>query len=140
MILRGGYTNAGQVVRVGRHRAAAVAARPRRRRARCSSISSGSGSTARRASSAATRTGARRSASSTGEAAIEPHEAWALTDEALVGVAALLRRFHDAVASFDPSPHAWPQSVPGRVPRRHDQPQRPEPRQRHLRGRARRSR
>jgi Ser/Thr protein kinase RdoA (MazF antagonist) len=49
-----------------------------------------------------------------GEAAIEPHEPWALTDEALVSVARLLRAFHDAVASFDPSPHTWPQAVPER--------------------------
>ena len=47
-----------------------------------------------------------------GEAAIEPLPAWALTDEALVSVAALLRRFHEAVASFDPSRYVWPQPVP----------------------------
>ena len=37
---------------------------------------------------------------------------WALTDEALVSVAELLRRYHDAVASFDPVGHAWPDFVP----------------------------
>lgn len=47
-----------------------------------------------------------------GEAAIEPYEHWALTDEALVGVAELLRGYHDAVASFDATGHEWPQSVP----------------------------
>jgi Phosphotransferase enzyme family len=47
-----------------------------------------------------------------GEAAIEPLPAWALTDDALVSVAALLRRFHDAVASFDASRYVWPQPVP----------------------------
>ena len=47
-----------------------------------------------------------------GRAAIEPHQAWALSDEALVSVADLLRRFHQAVASFDPSGHAWPDFVP----------------------------
>jgi hypothetical protein len=47
-----------------------------------------------------------------GEAAIEPHPDWALTDEALVSVAELLRRFHDAVASFDPAGHRWPPTVP----------------------------
>jgi aminoglycoside phosphotransferase (APT) family kinase protein len=47
-----------------------------------------------------------------GRAAIEPQERWALTDEALISVARLLRRFHDAVASFDPSDHEWPQAVP----------------------------
>jgi hypothetical protein len=48
-----------------------------------------------------------------GEAAIEPVEEWAWTDEALVSVAELLRRYHDAVASFDPAGHAWPDFVPG---------------------------
>jgi len=47
-----------------------------------------------------------------GEAVIPPYPAWALTDEALVSVAWLLRRFHDAVATFDPSGHAWPEPVP----------------------------
>jgi hypothetical protein len=47
-----------------------------------------------------------------GEAAIEPVPAWALTDEALVSVAELLRRYHDAVASFDGTRHVWPQAVP----------------------------
>jgi hypothetical protein len=41
-----------------------------------------------------------------------PFPPWALTDEALVSVAALLRRFHEAVASFDPSRYVWPQPVP----------------------------
>ena len=47
-----------------------------------------------------------------GEAAIEPVEDWALSDEALVSVAELLRRYHAAVASFDPTGHAWPDFVP----------------------------
>jgi hypothetical protein len=47
-----------------------------------------------------------------GEAPIEPYPDWALTDEALVSVAELLRRYHDAVASFDPSGHVWPRAVP----------------------------
>jgi Phosphotransferase enzyme family len=47
-----------------------------------------------------------------GEAAIEPVEDWALTDEALVSVAELLRRYHDAAASFDPAGHVWPDFVP----------------------------
>jgi hypothetical protein len=49
-----------------------------------------------------------------GEAVLEPYPPWALTDEALVGVAQLLRRFHDAVASFDASRHEWEHRVPGR--------------------------
>lgn len=47
-----------------------------------------------------------------GEAVIEPYRPWALTDEALVSVARLLRRYHDAVASFDATGHTWPESVP----------------------------
>jgi hypothetical protein len=47
-----------------------------------------------------------------GEAAIEPYPEWALTDEALVSVAELLRRYHGAVASFDATGHTWPHAVP----------------------------
>jgi hypothetical protein len=47
-----------------------------------------------------------------GEAAIEPLPAWALSDDALVSVAELLRRYHDAAASFDGSALSWPQAVP----------------------------
>ncbi len=43
-----------------------------------------------------------------GEAVIAPAPAWGLTDEALRSVGKLLRRFHDAAASFDPTPYAWP--------------------------------
>jgi hypothetical protein len=47
-----------------------------------------------------------------GEAAIEPYPDWALADEALVSVAQLLRRYHDAVESFDVTGHTWPEFVP----------------------------
>src|SRR5918998_5052211 len=47
-----------------------------------------------------------------GEAAIEPFKEWALTDEALVSVAELLRRYHDAAASFDAAGRTWPEFVP----------------------------
>jgi Phosphotransferase enzyme family len=47
-----------------------------------------------------------------GEAAIEPYEDWALTDEALVSVAELLRRYHGAAASFDAAGRTWPDFVP----------------------------
>ena len=50
-----------------------------------------------------------------GRAAIDPVAAWALTDEALVSVAGLLRRYHDAAASFDGAGHAGPAFVPARV-------------------------
>jgi len=47
-----------------------------------------------------------------GEAAIEPYQDWALTDKALVSVAELLRRYHDAAASFDAAGRSWPEFVP----------------------------
>jgi hypothetical protein len=47
-----------------------------------------------------------------GDAVLEPYPAWALTDEALTSVAELLRRYHDAVASFDATGHTWPQPIP----------------------------
>ena len=50
----------------------------------------------------------------TGEAPIVPYPAWAFTDETLVSVAKLLRRYHDAVASFDPSGYDWPHAIPAR--------------------------
>jgi Ser/Thr protein kinase RdoA (MazF antagonist) len=47
-----------------------------------------------------------------GTAITPPFPEWALTDEALAGVAALLRSYHRAVETFDSSPHVWPQSAP----------------------------
>ena len=47
-----------------------------------------------------------------GKAAIEPYPDWALTDDALVSVAELLRRYHDAVASFDVTGYTWAWAVP----------------------------
>ena len=41
-----------------------------------------------------------------------PYPAWALTDRALASVGRLLRRYHDAVAGYDPSGRRWPQAVP----------------------------
>lgn len=41
-----------------------------------------------------------------------PYPAWALTDEILAGVAALLRRYHEAARSFDARPHVWATAVP----------------------------
>jgi hypothetical protein len=49
-----------------------------------------------------------------GEVPIPPYPDWAFTDETLVSVAALLRRYHDAVASFDPSGYDWPHPIPER--------------------------
>jgi hypothetical protein len=43
-----------------------------------------------------------------GEAVTAPAPWWGLTDAALRSVGRLLRRFHDAVAGFDPDPHTWP--------------------------------
>jgi hypothetical protein len=47
-----------------------------------------------------------------GQAVLAPFPAWALTDDALVSVAELLRDYHDAVSTFDPTPHTWPPSPP----------------------------
>jgi Phosphotransferase enzyme family len=49
-----------------------------------------------------------------GRVPIAPYPDWALTDEALVGVARLLKRYHRAVASFDPRPYRWGSGVPAR--------------------------
>ena len=49
-----------------------------------------------------------------GRAAVPPFPEDVLTDEALVSVAGLLRRYHAAVASFDPAGYAWPRPVPAR--------------------------
>jgi hypothetical protein len=39
-----------------------------------------------------------------GDVPVPPYPAWSLTDEALVSVGRLLRRYHDAVSSFAPPP------------------------------------
>lgn len=49
-----------------------------------------------------------------GHAAIAPYPDWALTDTALISVARLLRRYHDAVSTFDPGGHRWPHPIPHR--------------------------
>lgn len=47
-----------------------------------------------------------------GTAITPPYPAWALSDEALASVADLLRDYHRAVSTFDPSPHVWPAAPP----------------------------
>jgi Phosphotransferase enzyme family len=47
-----------------------------------------------------------------GDVPIAPCPAWALTDDSLGSVAVLLRRYHEAVRSFDPTAHEWPTTVP----------------------------
>lgn len=47
-----------------------------------------------------------------GGAATVPYAPWALTDAALVSVVDLLRRYHEAVRTFDFSAHRWPTTVP----------------------------
>jgi hypothetical protein len=47
-----------------------------------------------------------------GQAAVPPLAPGTLTDAALVSVADLLRRYHLAMASFDPAGYGWPRPVP----------------------------
>ena len=47
-----------------------------------------------------------------GTAVMPPYSSWSLTDSALVSVAVLLRDYHQAVTTFDPTPYAWPPSPP----------------------------
>jgi len=49
-----------------------------------------------------------------GRAAVPPLAPETLTDEALASVADLLRRYHQAAASFDPGGYDWPRPVPAR--------------------------
>lgn len=49
-----------------------------------------------------------------GRAAVPPLTADVLTDAALVSLAGLLRRYHLAVASFDPARYRWPRPLPVR--------------------------
>jgi len=47
-----------------------------------------------------------------GETVVPPYPAWSMTDAALVSVARLLRRYHQAVTGFDPTPYRWVEPVP----------------------------
>jgi Ser/Thr protein kinase RdoA (MazF antagonist) len=47
-----------------------------------------------------------------GETVVAPYPPWSMTDAALVSVARLLRRFHEAIAGFDATPYAWVEPVP----------------------------
>ena len=47
-----------------------------------------------------------------GETVITPYPPWSMTDAALTSVASLLRRYHQAVAGFEPSGHDWVEPVP----------------------------
>lgn len=47
-----------------------------------------------------------------GETVTAPYPAWSMTDSALESVAHLLRRYHEAVAGFDPSGYPWAEPVP----------------------------
>jgi hypothetical protein len=47
-----------------------------------------------------------------GQTVTAPYPAWSMTDAALDSVARLLRRYHEAVAGFDPDDHPWEEPVP----------------------------
>jgi Phosphotransferase enzyme family len=47
-----------------------------------------------------------------GETVVPPYPAWSMADAALASVARLLRRYHQAVAGFDPTPYTWIEPVP----------------------------
>lgn len=47
-----------------------------------------------------------------GHAVTAPAPGWGLTDAALRSVGELMRRFHEAVAGFDPAPHVWSPTPP----------------------------
>jgi hypothetical protein len=47
-----------------------------------------------------------------GRAAVPPLPAETLTDAAMVSVAELLQRYHQAAASFDPAGYQWPRPIP----------------------------
>ena len=49
-----------------------------------------------------------------GRAATAPLPEETLTESALVSIAGLLRRYHQAVASFDPAGYCWPGPIPAR--------------------------
>jgi Ser/Thr protein kinase RdoA (MazF antagonist) len=49
-----------------------------------------------------------------GRAAAPPLLDGMLTDAALVSIAELLRRYHEAAASFDPAGYRWPPGIPAR--------------------------
>src|SRR3954468_10246938 len=104
-LLRGGYTNAGQVARVGD-----TVRRPWRptspaTRALLEHLERAGFAGAPRFLGIDDN-GREVLSFIAGDAALEPYEAWALTDDTLVSVAELLRRYHDAVASFDAFGHA----------------------------------
>lgn len=54
-----------------------------------------------------------------GEAATSPVPPWALTESALLSVAQLLDRFHEAVRDFPPAVRSWAREVPERFRGRH---------------------
>jgi len=109
--LAGGYTNAGRVIRVGD-----TVRRPQN--ATSEAVRALLGHLERTRFTGAPRflgvdeRGRETLSYIEGEAVLEPYPAWSLTDEALVSVALLMRRYHDAVSAFDPSPYAWPNAVP----------------------------
>ncbi|MBP7629948.1 MAG: phosphotransferase [Acidimicrobiales bacterium] len=92
-------------------------ARPRPRSTPCCATSGATGSPGSRPWSAWTPTGASDSATSRARYRSPPFPTWSITDRALVTMAKLLRRYHDAASSFTPPPGAvWNQELADPTP------------------------
>ncbi|MBV8987068.1 MAG: phosphotransferase [Solirubrobacterales bacterium] len=113
LILTGGYTNAGRVVRVGdtvrrpRHRTSASthAVLEHLERVRFDGAPRFLG---------VDESGREVLSYIEGCAVTDPYPDWALTDGALISVARLMRRYHEAMQSFDPAAYRWPNALPER--------------------------
>lgn len=106
VVLQGGVANAGRVVRVGDH-----VLRPSGPHTasvhRLLTALADSGFPGASVPVCVDPDGRERLVFIEGDVAVPPYPAWVCSDRALASVARLLRRFHVASASFDPSGLAW---------------------------------